>query len=231
MIPPAVRIQRTSRRPASCRTRAERLRPGEALDRARQVGVGLGLGGQLAQQRHDAVEPEREEGRQRRLGRRRDLEHHDPPARAHHAHHLAAARARGRRSCARRSRRSPRRRRRPRRAARARCRAPSASPAPSRAPARASPRRSPSRRPPPTGRRARRARSPGRRCRSPRRAPDRRGDSRARSAARSRQRWCSPAVMTEFIRSYGPAMRSNIARTCPSSRVPLRAAELSATRP
>src|SRR5690242_3781927 len=32
--------------------------------------------------------------------------------------------------------------------------------------------------------------------------------------------------MTEFIRSYGPAMRSNIARTCPSSRVPLRAAEL-----
>src|SRR5688500_17897639 len=35
--------------------------------------------------------------------------------------------------------------------------------------------------------------------------------------------------MTEFIRSYGPAMRSNIARTCPSSRVPLRATE--GTRP
>src|SRR3954453_11395460 len=32
--------------------------------------------------------------------------------------------------------------------------------------------------------------------------------------------------MTEFMRSYGPAMRSNIARTCPSSGVPLRAAEL-----
>jgi hypothetical protein len=32
--------------------------------------------------------------------------------------------------------------------------------------------------------------------------------------------------MTEFIRSYGPAMRSNIAWTCPSSRVPLRAAAL-----
>ena len=52
------------------------------------------------------------------------------------------------------------------------------------------------------------------------------GPTRARSAARSRQRWCSPAVMTEFMRSYGPAMRSNIARTCPSSRVPLRAPAL-----
>src|SRR3954470_10280600 len=32
-----------------------------------------------------------------------------------------------------------------------------------------------------------------------------------------------PAVITEFIRSYTPAMRSNIARTCDSGRVPLRA--------
>src|SRR5215211_2414016 len=46
------------------------------------------------------------------------------------------------------------------------------------------------------------------------------GPTRARSAARRRQRWCIPAVMTEFIRSYTRAMRSNIARTCVSGRVP-----------
>jgi hypothetical protein len=33
-----------------------------------------------------------------------------------------------------------------------------------------------------------------------------------------------PAVMTEFIRSYTRAMRSNIARTCVSGSVPLSGA-------
>src|SRR5438105_5644605 len=46
----------------------------------------------------------------------------------------------------------------------------------------------------------------------------------ARSAARSRQRWCRPTVITEFSRSYTRAMRSNIARTWSSGRVPPRAA-------
>src|SRR4051794_27645953 len=49
------------------------------------------------------------------------------------------------------------------------------------------------------------------------------GPTAARSAARERQRWCIPTVMTEFMRSYTPAMRSNIARTCVSGSVPLRA--------
>ena len=40
------------------------------------------------------------------------------------------------------------------------------------------------------------------------------GSSSARSTARSRQRRSRPAVITWFMRSYTPAMRSNIVRTC-----------------
>src|SRR5581483_8663923 len=40
------------------------------------------------------------------------------------------------------------------------------------------------------------------------------GRSSARSAARARQRWCRPAVIAVFTRSYTPATRSNIVRTC-----------------
>jgi len=35
----------------------------------------------------------------------------------------------------------------------------------------------------------------------------------SRWAARARQRWCMPAVIAVFIRSYTPAIRSNIVRT------------------
>ena len=125
-MPPAVRIQRTSRRPARAIAPPSASGPGKRLHGARQVGVGLGVAGEAPEQRHDAVEPEREERGQRRLRRRRDLEHDDAAARAHDARHLGAARARGRRSCAPRSRPSRRRRRRRGRAARARCPTPSA---------------------------------------------------------------------------------------------------------
>src|SRR3954454_15757324 len=46
------------------------------------------------------------------------------------------------------------------------------------------------------------------------------GPTRAMSTARRRHRWCMPAVITEFMRSYTRAMRSNIARTCVSGSVP-----------
>ena len=183
---------------------AERLRAGEALHRLRQVRVGLGVCGEASERRHDAIEPDREERRQRRPRRRRDLEHDDAPARAARRAPSRPARARGRRSCGRRSRPSRRRTRRRRRAARARCPTPSGCPArrrPSCAPARASPPRSPSRPPRRPAARAGRARAPGRRCRSRRRARASPGPTCARSAARSRQRWCRPAVMTEFMTS------------------------------
>src|SRR4051794_24255960 len=45
----------------------------EAADRLGQVGVGLRVAGEGSEQRHDAVEPEREEDRERRPGRLGDL--------------------------------------------------------------------------------------------------------------------------------------------------------------
>ena len=176
---------------------AERLRPREALDRARQVGVGVARR-RAAEQRHDPVEPEREERRQRRLRRRRDLEHHDAAARPHDARHLAqarvevgeVARAEADRGRVERVVRVGQRERvalLPAQARRLRARA-----------RRACPRRSPSRRPSPPRAASSIARSPVPVATSSARAP---GPTRARSAARSRQRWCSPAVMTEFMRS------------------------------
>ena len=201
MIPPAVRIQRTSRSPARPSTPPERLRAREALDRVRQVGVGLVVASARAAARCDRTKSRRT-STSGGFGRRGDLEHDHAAARAHHARHLAQARARGRRSCARRSRPSRRRScRRDRAASSALPHSQRTLAAPCGARARACPRRSPSRPPRRRARRAAPARSPGRRCRSRRRAPGRPGRRRARSAARSRQRWCSPAVMTEFMRS------------------------------
>ena len=175
MIPPAVRIQPTSRQPASTSVPRQRVRVREALHGVRKVGVRLV---EAAQERHQPIEPQREERGQGRLLRGGDLEDHDAPARLDHARHLrqparevaevAGAEAHGRRveGIVR------------IRAAPARRPAPRSSPAPSCAPARASRARSQSRR---RHRRARRARSPGRRCRSPRPAtacPDRPGPGR-----------------------------------------------------
>ena len=98
--------------------RGEVLRLREAAHARREVRVGLAAGQHLPEQRHDPVEPEREE-RPQGAARPRDLEDREPPARAQHATRARAARPRGRRRCARRSRRSPRRTRRPRTAARA----------------------------------------------------------------------------------------------------------------
>ena len=64
------------------------------------------------------------------------------------------------------------------------------------------------------------AQAPDHPCRWPHRAPGRPWATAASSAARRRQRWCSPAVMTVFIRSYRPAIRSNMARTSGSSSTP-----------
>ena len=138
------------------------------------------------------------------LRRRGDLEHHDPPAGRTTRAISRRPRSRSEKLRAPKptvaasnspsaygsSSASPHSKRRSRRLARAR--------------GRASPRRSPSR---PPRRRARPggpARSPGRRCPSRRRARGRPGRTPARSAARSRQRWCSPAVMTRVHQVVDP---------------------------
>ena len=193
MIPPAVRIQRTSVRPAAAMLDASASGAGEAPHAAREVRVGVGVPGQAAEQRHHAVEPGPEEPRQRRSLRGRDLEHDDPPAGLRHARHLAQAAVEVgevARAEAHRHRVEGRRRRsgdRARRPPRTRSREPS------REPARASPARSPSRS---RTRRATRARARGRRCRSRRRARASPGPTPARSALRRRQAWCMPAVIS-----------------------------------
>src|SRR5947208_1234025 len=72
--------------------------------------------------------------------------------------------------------------------------------------------------PGPTRRSSAMARSPVPVATSSARSP---GPTPDRSTARSRQRWCIPAVITEFIRSYTRATRSNIARTWGSESLPL----------
>ena len=66
----------------------------EALHRLGQVGVGVAVAGERAQHRHDPVEPEREEGRERRAGRVGDLEDHEPPAGLEHPGQLGDAASR-----------------------------------------------------------------------------------------------------------------------------------------
>ena len=148
MIPPAVRIQRTSRSPAPAITRAERLRAREALHRVRQVRVRLGRRrAARAAARRDRTTARRTSTSGGLVGVVISSTTTRPPG-PHDPRHLAQARARGRRSCARRSRRSRRRTRRRRRAARARWPTPSAGRgAFCAARARACPRRSPSRPP------------------------------------------------------------------------------------
>ena len=70
-------------------TRGQLGRAGEAPDRARQIAVGLRVARDPPERRDDAIEPQLEEGRQRRALRSRDLEHDDAAARPHDAGHLA----------------------------------------------------------------------------------------------------------------------------------------------
>ena len=74
MIPPASTVQRICSKPARVHLLRQPARAGEAAHRLGQVGVGLGVAGEGAEQRHDAVEPERVEGRERRPRRLGDLE-------------------------------------------------------------------------------------------------------------------------------------------------------------
>ena len=91
MIPPARTVQRIRSRPARVHLLRQAARGGEAAHRLGQVGVGLGVAGERAEQRHDAVEPERVEGRERRPGRLGDLEDHQAPAGPQDPGHLAQA--------------------------------------------------------------------------------------------------------------------------------------------
>ena len=83
MMPPAVRIQRTSSSPARAIAAAEPSRPGEAPHRARQVGVGVGVAGEPADARaRRGRTTARKNVDSGGFVRRRDLEHDDPAARA-----------------------------------------------------------------------------------------------------------------------------------------------------
>src|SRR3954471_24270151 len=70
-------------------------RAGEAADRLGQVGVGLRVAGEGAEQGHDAVEPERVEERERRPGRLGDLEDDEAAAGLQHPRHLPQAAVEG----------------------------------------------------------------------------------------------------------------------------------------
>src|SRR5215472_4242333 len=63
----------------------------ETAHARREVGVGVAAREQVAEQRHDMVEPDPVEGRQQ-PARRRDLEDPEPAARAEHAPQLPDAR-------------------------------------------------------------------------------------------------------------------------------------------
>ena len=201
MIPPAVRIQRTSRSPARASVAAELLRAGEALHRARQVGVGVAVAGDAPEQRHDAVEPERKNVDSGGfVGVVISSTTTRPPGRTTRAISRRPALEVGEVARAEADRRGVERVVRVGQLERV---APLDS--------------SPARRPPcaarqlehllrevraddlaagPTRRASSSARSPVPVATSSTRPP---GPTAARSAARARQRWCSPAVMTEFM--------------------------------
>ena len=89
-MPPANSCQRTSSKPARAIARRQLRRLRKALDRRRQVPVrGAVATEQLAQQWHDAIEPEPVEAAQ--VTGRRDLQDDDATARAHHPRHLGDA--------------------------------------------------------------------------------------------------------------------------------------------
>ena len=199
MMPPAVRIQRTSVSPAPTITVPRSRGPGNRFTELGRYEYAWSSPVIATEQRHDAIEPEREERRQGRLVRRGDLEHHDSAARAHHARHLGqpalevgeVARAEADRRGVERVVVV--------RAAPARWPAPSAPPGSSRRARSSMPseKSEPTTSPPRRGERDRQVAGAGRHVERPRA----RARRRARSAARSRQRWCSPAVMTEFMTS------------------------------
>ena len=91
MMPPARIVQWISAQAAGVEALGEPARIGEAAHRLRQIAVGVAVAGERAEQRHEPVEPEREEGRERRSLRLGDLEDHEPPARLQYPRQLAQA--------------------------------------------------------------------------------------------------------------------------------------------
>ena len=91
-MPPARIVYRIPSRPAARSILSARPRgAGEGADRLGQVGVGLGVVGDAAEDRRDAVEPERVEGREGRPLRPGELEHDEAAAGPQHPRHLAQA--------------------------------------------------------------------------------------------------------------------------------------------
>ena len=89
IVPPSSR-KRDLLEAAALEQRGERLGAGEATHARGEVRVRLPAGEHLAEQRHDPVEPEREE-RPQDAARLRDLEDREPPAGPQHAAQLARA--------------------------------------------------------------------------------------------------------------------------------------------
>ena len=104
MIPPARIDVADPLEPGAVHDRRQPCGRREPLHRLGQVAVGLAVAGERAQDRHEAVEPEREEGRERRPARLGDLEDHQPAAGPQDPRQLARSRDRGRRGCGPRSR-------------------------------------------------------------------------------------------------------------------------------
>ena len=88
MIPPASSNQRISVEAGPVDHRRQRLGLREAANGLGQVAVGVLVAGDCAEDRDQAVEPERVEGRERLALGTGDLEDHQPAARAQHPGHL-----------------------------------------------------------------------------------------------------------------------------------------------
>ena len=136
-IEPASSRKRTSREARLAHQRGELLGAGEAAHRRGQVRVGGAARQRLPDERHDAVEPEREE-RPSSAARPRDLEDREPAAGPQHAAELAQRRLEVGEVADAEADRHRVERRRPRTAARAGRPAPTRPPATCAAPARAS---------------------------------------------------------------------------------------------
>ncbi len=229
------RVQRDDRARRAGGTAPRRTRPRAAAPPApRPAGSGAPTragtcrrrrpGSSLPEQRHDPVEPEREE-RPQRAARARDLEDREPAAGPQHAAQLAQPELEvGDVADAEADRRRVERRR-PRTAARA-CRPrPTRPPAPCGAPARASAARSRGRSPRPRRRAGRRAR--GRRCRRRRRARGRPGARRPRRrAGASAGRGRRSSRGSSRRRPARSGRTSSARRRAPGSRLPQRRASV-----
>ena len=94
MIPPASSEVPDPLEPSRRHQLRQALGRREALHRLGQVRVGVAVAGDRAQQRHDPVEPQRVEGRERRPPRLGDLEDHQPAAGLQHPRQLRSPRSR-----------------------------------------------------------------------------------------------------------------------------------------